>query len=286
MAALDQYEVKRSRRYRESRAGFAGRLIYMLPAALATPLVRQRGAPWPDSAGAQFGPVLFDYDLDLDFDPPRQLARYVEWYRTPTVEEFLELNAPKGVAMTTGSISIERVKRWNGLTIEGPDPDDLTGRTVWVVTGGKNVAYHPRGVARVMAVVTKPAVWRDQWLPQLGKYNKTYMTAFGNAALALGKCLFYSMQFSPRMAVGLDGSKLYTARYDFLIHENTWKEDVTSLAHESRVVETEVLDVNGDPIEGETQMVATLVPTDRYRVSTLVEGANFSPINSLCLGSW
>lgn len=272
MATIDQYETSRSRRSRMTRQGWHGQRAFDLPHDLAEALVPARGTLFPGESGPTAA-VLVDWDLNLD-SPRQGRSDLVLMYRQPTFEEWLELNAPRGVLMSRYATTMRRIKIHKGVQLEGQDEGDPTGRIYLKIVEGSNTVAGARGVLRVHAVVNSRSVWLDQFIDRVGKYNSTTMRHFGGAGRKTW-LLMSGLTFSPRMALGAAGQKLYTAEYDFMINDSGWNAPVYS-----RAFRLESIELDAD------RHVSALVPTDSVTKAVLIGKANFSPIDSLLANSW
>ena len=290
MSAYDQFEIRR-RRLRDGRTGPSAYQVFEFPKTLNVnpETAFPRGTPWPFGTG-NANPVLTDYDFDTDYSPGTQLLRVN--YRTPTSEEWLELNAPHAILLTRYGLNSRRIKiDANGNTLEGRDPADLTGSTIRRITQGSNLVYWPGGTHRVHGVVHDTYAYRDQIVPHIGNYNAGPIPLIANAAT--GTLLLAGIHFSPKPYRDQNGRKLYSVDYDFLYSVILWNQVCRSMAFRIKSLEVPVIDNTG-VATGEIAQSTVLVPDPNGTVSgsvgtidnTFLTGWSFLPVQLLLSGSW
>jgi hypothetical protein len=278
--ALEQYEVKRSRRKRLTRSGWNGRRVFRgIPNAIVDALIPTYGTAWPEIVEG-LAPVLMDWDVEED-DLPNQ-SRLVLLYKTPTWDEWLEIHAPKGVFLGNSSVQSRRARIVNGVVMEGQDPSDATGKKFYKITSGGTVIVDSRCIMRVHAVVDNIDTWYHQFTDRVGTVNNAALTHFGPTFSGAQKLMLYGMRWTPRQSY----RKLYTVEYDLLGNPEGWLTDVTASEFEIQVVDEVARSSPGAEPDGEIRQVKLMVPTGVTRTETAIRSTSLYPIDTLLTNSW
>lgn len=202
-------------------------------------------------------------------------------YRTLTNDEYMERFASKGVVYTRGSYRSEPlILDKNGLVINGIDPTDPSGQTVWKIERGPDTKLRPQTEFVVHAHVTSRSVWVDQYADRLGMLNSTFMANIGQYGAGIGEVLFYNMKSQPNQH---DKSKAIVD-YAFLWSGERglkWNELTVSRKWVKRALTVPVLDDAGADT-GETKKIYGSVSTSVTRTAEPFESFNFTFIDGLC----
>ncbi len=207
--------------------------------------------------------------------------RIVAQFRTPTVEEYMLRYPSKGVVHGRSYHRGDKIRTdKNGLTITGIDPTDTTGRTIWQIIEGSDMARRPQTAFTVHAIVKSKSIYIDQFIDKLGKLNSTIMTKLGRFGASAKELLFFQLAFQPTQ---FDKNK-WIVDYGFLwtgVKGKTW--DTVTLARKftKSAVDVVLFDVDGTDT-GRKKQTHSLVPTSDTRYARIYDTANLSPINALC----
>jgi len=209
-------------------------------------------------------------------------SRIVAHYRTLATEEYMLRYPSKGVVLGRSYHRGEKIIRdKDGNTIQGTDPTDSTGRTVWAIVEGSEMARRPQTAFTVHAVVAGKTTYIDQFLDKLGMINNTIMSRLGKYGASAGELLFFQISFRPTR---FDKGK-YIVDYGFLWtgeRGKTWDTVTLARKFERKAVQVPTVTYAGEESTTNLKYTHALVPTADTHHARIYDRANFSPIDALC----
>lgn len=211
------------------------------------------------------------------------LHRIIAQYRTLSTDEYMERYPSKGVVLMLPAMRMETIKYdKNGILVNGVDPTDPTGATVYKIVSGPSTVRRPLLVYRVHAIISSKSIWIDQHADKLGMINSNFMSRLGRYGAGKGELLFTRMAAAP---LQWDKSK-YVVDYDFAWTGQrgvVWNRLSVSRMFKRRVVEVPYVDSDGEETDVTRPIYAEL-PTDTWKYAPMYGEKNFGMINNLC--SW
>ena len=201
-------------------------------------------------------------------------------YRALSTDEFMERYPSKGVVLVLPAMRMENIKYdKNGVLVNGIDPTDPTGATVYKIVQGPSTVRRPLLVFRVHAIVSSKSMWIDQHADKLGMVNSNFMSRLGRYGAGKGELLFNRMAAAP---LPWDKSK-YVVDYDFAWSGQrgvVWNKLSVSRMFKRKVVQ--VSRVNSAGEDDGFRDIYTKVPTDTWAYAPTYGEKNFTMINNLC----
>ena len=206
--------------------------------------------------------------------------RIIAQYRTLSNDEYMERYPPKGIVLGKSAIRMERIKYdKNGVLVNGVDPTDPTGRTVYKIVAGPETVRRNLMMYRIHAIVASKSIWIDQYTDKLGMVNSSWMGNLSRWGSNKRELLFSGLSFAP---LPYDKSK-FVVDYDFLWDGQKgveWNKLSISRMFKWKIAQTPRINSAGED-EG-TRDIITKVPTDTWAYAPMYAEKNFSMVNNLC----
>lgn len=287
MSLWTDYESKISRRSGRDRGmGWTRRAVfYGVPNATAESLVPPEWSFFPGEGG-QFGACLVQSTVERE-STEGGTATIVLDYRPLRWDEWLESHPNKAIVFPSSAIKSKRVRRTaGGVMLEGPDPDDATGRKSWEIVSGDNVQFYGMAVYELYSIIDNRDIYFFPYASKVGSYNNLPMHSFPLTPLPskVGQFLLIGLQCEVRPAA----KRLWTTRYRFLLHEEPtsagWATPVVSRQLQVSSVQVPVINDDGEGVG--TNIMAVLAETGERNTVNLIPGANFSPLDAMTINSW
>jgi len=204
-------------------------------------------------------------------------------YQTPTLDQYMARYTPKGVVYVRSYAKGQQVTTdVSGKMLNGIDPDDSTGRTVWKIVRGSAAEMRPHTVYRVHAVVNSKTMYVDAFVDKVGMVNSGMMTRLGQYGAGAGELILIAMNARP---LPYNKTK-YVVDYDFLWSGDKgvdWNDMGLSRKFEKKAVQVEQIDTDGDAVAGGEKIHVTLVPSTSTRAVSVFKSTSFDRINRLCM---
>ena len=271
-------ELKRRRR-KIGASAWWGQRIFECPNSEATqheaalwssiyPGFSGRSAPEPTDVSQE--PRGIDVDT----------ARIVATYQTLDNMAYMERYPPKGVVYVRGGVRSEQaVTDKGGNTIQGIDPDDITGRSVWKLQEGSGLVMRPQVTFIARCVVNSKSIYIDQFADKLGSVNNALMAKFGQYGAGPGELLFTRMEAEP-----LPYNKShYRVDYSFRWSGETgkkWNGITKSRRFQKSGITIPVFNNVGDGTDS-TRIIYGVRPEDALRTAQTYDETAFWPINNM-----
>ena len=202
-------------------------------------------------------------------------------YRTLSNDEYMERYPPKGVVLGFPGFRMENIKYdKNGVLVNGIDPTDPTGRTVYKIVRGPSSVRRPLMVYRIHAIVASKSIWIDQYTDKLGMVNSSWMGNLSRWGSNKRELVFSRLGFAP---LPYDKSK-FVVDYDFTWTGQRgleWNKLSISRMFMRKVVRTPVLGNDGEATSAERDLYMR-VPTTTWAYAPMYAEKNFSMVNNLC----
>ena len=208
-------------------------------------------------------------------------GRQKDWTQLVAIYETLSLQIAAGRVINVFQLSIKgsttgkktRKDIW-GNCIEGIDPEDAKGLTIWTIEEGENIVGEGRVVYIAYGLVDSLNTYVNAFTDKIGLVNDAGMSKFGNHT-GKGQLLFDSIAAKPR------GQGQYWVWYCFIgsNKEGGWNDECKARKHTLRIQEVPVLDADGADAN-KNREVKLLQPDDILNAVDLFPDANFSLINS------
>ena len=269
-------QLKRERRRRIGNRAEEVERQYVCPAA---EIDSHRNALWGTWATSQFGGRYMPAPIAIDSDLAPGGARGIITvrYRTLTLDEYMTRFPNRGiVGMITDTSRREVREDSDGNAVDGPDPTDTSGLTVWRAVDGQRILQQSRAMYRVHAIVDSWDKYVDGEVDGVGKYNSNQLGHIAGK-LKVGTALLDRMT---ARSLDLD-ENLFVVDYDFAYRASGWGEVTKSRQFTWQVRQETVKDSDGVDTS-RTRDVMTFGPTSTTRSKTGYGQANFGTIESLC----
>ena len=249
----------------------------------ATLWARTPAGPWSTQAAPVAVDVGYEKNAYRVGGGTVPSGRIVAVYRTLTVDEYMERVTNKGVVLVKSLARGEQiVTDRDDNIIQGIDPTDITGRTVWKIVEGSSLAAKPQTVFTVHACVRSKSMYIDAFTSFLGYTNSTFMTQLGKWGAGKRELLLVQIGAQPtrykKSHYWVDYAFLWTGE-----RGKTWDTITLARKFERKAVQIPQLDTDGVEVTGGEKVVHTLVPTEDTREARVYTSENFDRINRLCL---
>ncbi len=207
--------------------------------------------------------------------------RIIAQYRTLTNFEYCDRHPSKAyVEVLTFQRGERIITDLDGKTVQGTDPTDSTGRTVWEIVEGSDIMRRPQTVYVVKGVVRPKSIYIDAFASSIGCINDGIMARLGMWGASREELLFFRMESQPRPYNKLK----YAASYWFLWSGQrglSWNKVTKARKMERKAIKVPYLDTDGVDT-GYTKDVYLLVPTTTTRYARTYKTASFIHIDSMC----
>jgi len=247
----------------------------------------------PPGYSGRSTPYPIDISTRENFYGADKRGQLIVQYRTLTNREYMERFAPRGVLLTNTAIQARKANAYyNNVMIQGIDPDDPTGQTIWKIIRGTGLIYETTATFIVRACVSPYSTYVENMADKLGGVNSNTMWDFGSLSQPRHLC-FTGMVTRPSQ---FDNS-LTWVDYIFLGRRVAWRpsgstpstsSEWETIGQKFEVATQEVpkYDADGEDT-GEKSIIKLWRPADpvNWSCGPVFDLTNFGLIENL-VGNW